>query len=330
MLMPVDKALLALAGQRLLEAERILLVSHVRPDGDAVGSLLGLGLTLQGAGKSVQMVLADGMPANFRYLSGNERVRNHIDGDAGFICTLDCSDLGRAGDVLNGRNPPDLNIDHHITNLNFAQLNLVDPKAVATVEIVADLIDVMQLVIPINAAIALLNGLITDTLGFRTSNMTPRALRLAATLMELGVDLPEIYRLALMRRSFEATRYWGAGLAQMERDDGIVWATLTSVDRKTVGYSGRDDADLINVLAAIDNAAIAVIFVEQPDQRIKVSWRAQPGYDVSGIALSFGGGGHPAAAGADVSGELAMVRARVLEATRKLLQQSEGIRTRMV
>jgi phosphoesterase RecJ-like protein len=141
-------------------------------------------------------------------------------------------------------------------------------------------------------------------------------LRLAADLMEQGADLSELYRLALVTRSFEAARFWGTGLSTLEREGRMVWASLTQAERKAVGYSGRDDADLVTVLASIEGADIAMIFVEQPDNHVKVSWRAQPGFDVSQIALQFGGGGHPPASGADIAGELAEVQASVLAATR--------------
>ena len=306
-------------GQKFQMAEKIMVVSHIRPDGDAIGSVLGLGLSLQLIGKQVQMVLSDGLPPSFRHLPGADQLRQHPDGKFDLICVVDCSDLQRTGNALKGYPQPDLNIDHHITNLYFARLNLVDPQAVATAEILAELIREMHLPMPPSVAAALLTGLITDTLGFRTSNVQPNSLRLAASLMETGVDMPDLYRRTLVTRSFEATRVWGAGLSTLAREGRMVWATLTMADRKAAGYNGRDDADLINVLASIEDADIALIFVEQPNHHVKVSWRAKNGFDVSQVALQFGGGGHPPASGADITGKLADVQASVLVATRALL-----------
>jgi phosphoesterase RecJ-like protein len=302
-------------------SQRILIVSHVRPDGDAVGSLLGWGLSLQAGGKDVQMVLSDGVPASYRHLPGAEQVRLKSDGSFDWTVVLDCSDLQRTGNALDGNSAPDLNVDHHITNLNFARINLVEPTAVATSEILAGLIESLRLPMPQSVAAALLTGLITDTIGFRTSNMTPKVLRLAADLMEKGVDLPELYQQVLVKRSFEATRFWAAGLNQLEKDGRLVWATLTMADRKAAGYSGRDDADLVNVLSSIEDTDIAVIFVEQKNGNVKVSWRAQPGFDISKLAMQFGGGGHPAASGAEIPGNLDNARTAVLEATRTFLKQ---------
>lgn len=319
--MPVDKNLSNDIAGEIARSNKILVVSHIRPDGDAVGSVLGFGLSLQAAGKDVQMVLADGVPTSFRYLKGSDQIRNRPDGECDLVCVLDSSDLQRVGSALNGYKTPDLNIDHHITNLNFARLNLVDAKAAATSQILSELLPAIGLPVTAPAADALMTGMIADTLGFRTSNMTPAILRLSADLMEGGADLPELYRLALSRRSFEAAKYWGCGLSNLERQDRLIWTTLTMADRKMVGYSGRDDADLVNMLSSIDDADIAVMFVEQNDDWVKVSWRSQPGFDVSQLALIFGGGGHPAASGAEILGGLEEVIDKVLEVTRVYLRK---------
>jgi phosphoesterase RecJ-like protein len=142
--------------------------------------------------------------------------------------------------------------------------------------------------------------------------------------MDRGANLAELYNRALVRRSFEAVLYWGRCLIKLQRENRITWGTLTLQDREASGYSGNDDADLINVLSAVDETDVAVIFVEQRENKVKVSWRAQPGLDVSKIALSFGGGGHPAAAGAEISGTLPEVQARVLKATQTSLADQKS------
>ena len=145
-------------------------------------------------------------------------------------------------------------------------------------------------------------------------------MRQAATLMEIGADMPELYMRGLIRRSFEATRYWGAGLSNLQRKDGMVWGKLTLSDRKAAGYSGNDDADLINAISAIDGYKVGMIFVEQADNHVKISWRAlENGIDVSSIAQRFGGGGHAAAAGADVAGTLDEVITRAIQSTKDML-----------
>jgi len=321
---------IAQARQEIKDARRIFLTSHVRADGDAAGSLLGMGLSLQSAGKKVQLVLEDGLPSSFRFLPGADLVKNHAEDDFDYVITLDCSDLSRVGGALknlsssNGASPviPDLNIDHHITNMNFARLNIVHDSAVATSEILATHLPLLGLPVDSQVAVCLLTGIITDTIGFRTNNLTARTMRIAAELMDKGANLPDLYRQSLGQRSYEAARYWGQGLTHLERDGSIIWASLSLADRSVADYPGRDDADLINVISSIIDAKIALVFVEQNNGSVKVSWRAQPGYDVSQIALRFGGGGHEAASGAELKGSLNEVCQVVLNATRPLVEAS--------
>jgi bifunctional oligoribonuclease and PAP phosphatase NrnA len=316
--MPEDT--IAAIKERLGDAQKILITSHIRPDGDAIGSLLGLGLALQNAGKTVQMVLVDGVPSSYRFLEGSDQVRNRPDVGFDTFISVDCADFKRTGKPFESIGQPDINIDHHITNECFGVLNLIEGREVATAAILTKYLPFWGYQITQPIAAALLIAIITDTLGFRTSNMTPAALRQAATLMETGVNMPELYMRGLVHRSFEAARYWGAGLSKLETSDGIVWSTLTLEDRKASGYSGNDDADLINEISAIHGKKVGMIFVEQRDKHVKISWRAlDTGIDISPVAKHFGGGGHAAAAGADIPGELSEIQPLVLKTTREML-----------
>jgi bifunctional oligoribonuclease and PAP phosphatase NrnA len=310
-------------------AKRVLIVSHVRPDGDAIGATLGLGLALHAAGKTVSMVLADGLPRSFRFLKGSSLVHHRGSGEYDLRVVLDCSDLLRTGGVL-AEIQPDINIDHHLTNLNFARINLVMPEAVATSAILAEFLPEWGFPIDKDIANALLTGVVSDTIGFRTSNVTAHALRLAANLVENGADLPELYNQALVRRSYEAALYWGQALSRLNRKDRLIWTSLTLEDRLKAGYTGNDDADLINMLSTVDDMDISVIFVEQKEGRVKVSWRAQPGIDVSQVAFQFGGGGHAAASGAEIQGSLEEVQAKVLQATFTMLESNTNHKNKNV
>jgi len=314
----MDDSLIETTRRELHEADRILIVSHLRPDGDAVGSMLGLGLALQEAGKTVQMVLADGVPSSENHLTGSKQVLFSPEGEFDLTVVVDCSDLDRVGKALNGYGVPDWNIDHHITNLNFARLNLVQPEAASTAEILAELIPAWGLPLSNGVVSALLAGILTDTIGFRTSNVTPKTLRIAAGLIEAGGNLFDLYHHSLLQRSYQAARYWGMGLSKLQREGRMVWTTLTAVDRRAAEYSGCDDADLTNVVSTINETDVSLIFIEQNRSHVKVSWRSQPGFDVSQIALSFGGGGHKSAAGAEIEGTLEEVQEKVLTATRSL------------
>ncbi len=316
----MDTSLTGAIKEKLAAANNIVIASHVRPDGDAVGSLLGLGLALQNAGKSVQMVLVDGVPGSFKHLEGSEQVRKEPTNNHDLFITVDCADFKRVGKAFENFDKPGINIDHHITNELFGALNLIEAEEVATSAILTNHLPEWGLEITKPVAAALLTGIVTDTLGFRTSNTTPESLRQAATLMEKGVDMPDLYMRALVKKTFPAAKYWGAGLSSLECKNEIVWGTLTLSDRKLAGYGGNDDADLINMISAIDNNKVCMVFVEQSDHHVKVSWRAlEPGIDVSPIAKYFKGGGHAAAAGADIQGSLSEVQKEVLIKTREML-----------
>lgn len=315
----MSRTTVAEIGRSLKSAERILLISHIRPDGDAVGSLLGFGLALKAVGKNVQLVLADGIPSTYKHLSGWELVRKQPVERYDLSIVLDCSDIYRAGEFYQGYKNPDINIDHHKTNLFFAEINLVDQKAVATAEIIAQHLDEWDLPLEQEIADALLTGLITDSLGFRTGNMSPDALRTSARLLEASSSLSYLYNKALINRTYEATKLWGAGLSSLQREGPLVWTTITLRDRRNSRYPGNDDADIVNILSSIDDAKVSIVFVEQPYDKVKVSWRAEPDIDITPLALFFGGGGHPAAAGAEIPGDINSVRTQVLEKTQDLI-----------
>ena len=307
-------------AKKFASSKRILIVSHVRPDADAVGSLLGLGLALKNIGKNVQMILEDGID-KYGYLPGSDSVSRAPQGEIDMVIVVDCSDPHRVGKVLVGYNAIDLVVDHHKTNIKFGNLNIIEPEQAATAAILYDHMPHWGLSFNPQIATCLLSGIVGDTIGFRTSNVNSNLMRKAGALMDLGADLSDIYRSELVLKSFNSIRYWGRGLNRVQCEDGLVWTSLSLSDRKKIGYPGNDDADLVNVLSAVQETQIALIFVEQSQDKIKVSWRAQPGWDVSDIAFKFGGGGHAAASGADVKGTLEDVQERVIIETRKLLAE---------
>ncbi len=295
-----------------------LILSHERPDGDAVGSLLAMGLALKSLGKQPTMAMVEGIPSRFKFLLGAEDVQKVLPQDYDLVIVLDCSDMERIG--FNLETKPDINIDHHPTNEEFATVNLVEHKAAATTELLYHLFKEIDL--PLNPGIrdALMLGLITDTIGFRTPSVHPDFFRIVADLLDEGAQLVELYERALNQRSFIAARYWGRGLAHLKRQGDMLWTELSLKDRKAIDYPGDDDADLVNLLTTIESPKIVLIFVEQEEKRVKVSWRSKLGFNVAAVAASFGGGGHEQAAGAMIEGTLEDVKSRVLAATQKLLE----------
>ena len=305
--------------EKLHKSQRPLIFSHIRPDGDAIGSLIGLGLALQKAGKTPCLVLEDGLPAKYRFINGHKLIVKKPVDDADLTIVLDCSDNRRIGDSFINLHA-DINIDHHKTNENFGDINFVLPDYPATTAILAEFLPIWGFPLDQDSSSALLMGILTDTIGFRTSNVTPATLRQAATLMELGADLPGIYTNALVSQSFPASLIWGAALSRLVREDGLVWTVITLDDRKKAGYAGLDDADLTNVLSAIEGSDVSIVFNEQKSGKVKVSWRSNAPYDVSRIAQQFGGGGHAPASGAEIEGTLDEVENTVLAKTKQYMK----------
>lgn len=309
-------------SELLHKASKIGITSHIRPDGDAIGAVLGLGLGLSAAGKSVQMVLRNGVSRAYKHLAGADRILKSFSGENDLYIVVDCSDLERTGGLLNDREV-DIVIDHHITNREFGKVNLVKPDSVAVCAILAEHMPRWGLSIDKEIADALLSGIISDSIGFRTSNTTASSLRIAAELIDKGADITRLYNKALISKPFASVNYWGYGLAKLERENGLVWTTLSLEDRRKANYMDDDDADLTNILSSIEDMDVAVLFIEQQPDQVKVSWRAQPGINVASIADALGGGGHPAAAGVEINGSLSQVKEMVLNKTREYLRTTQ-------
>ncbi len=297
-------------------ARTAAIVSHINPDGDAVGSLLGLGHMLHAAGLRVTLALADPVPDNLRFLPGADTIIRRVAERPDVLIAVDSGDRERLGDAVPADWAVDLNIDHHKTNTDYGRVNVVVPDAPSTTAVLAEHAAAWGLRILPAAAQALLTGLLTDTLGLRTASVTPDTLRLAARLMEHGADLSTAFYEALVARSFAEIRYLGRGKARAQMDGRVIWSYLTRADRAETGFAVPDDAGLVNALLVAREADLAVVFIETDDpQVVKISWRAKAGWDVGELARAFGGGGHAAAAGARVQGSLDAVRAQVLAAT---------------
>ncbi|MBP7195823.1 MAG: bifunctional oligoribonuclease/PAP phosphatase NrnA [Anaerolineaceae bacterium] len=307
--------------EQLIAAPEVVIVGHIRPDGDAVGSMLGLAHALRAKGKHVDCVLQDGMPAKYAFLPGAEEVLKTVPQPCGYLIVVDSSDIQRTGSVLDGIQAPDLVIDHHNTHDAFGKIDYVEPETEATALILAEKLPCWGFPITPDAATCLLAGLLSDTIGFRTGNTKPAALRAAADLMEKGADFHKVYLKTLSDKTLAEARYWGQGLSKIRQNGTIIWSTLTLHDRMKSNYQGNDDADLINILSAIQGPLMTILFVEQEGGKVKVSWRSVEGVDVSKLAREFGGGGHKAAAGADIEGNLQEIQNKVIISSEKYLKE---------
>lgn len=326
----MDPNLLDSIRSSIERAGRILIVTHVGPDGDAIGSLLGLGWLLRARGKDRVLLCEDPLPESYHFLPGSDEIVQQAREPFDLVICLDCSDRYRMGDdvarfVESLPGPvPLINVDHHVTNSRFGTVNWVDPSAVAAAQMILELAEALGWELAPPAATCLLNGLITDTRSFRTSNVDSRAIQAALRLMEAGASLSDITRQALEQRSLASVRLWGQAIERLHLEDGILWTAVTVDMRRRLELDGSDFSGLANFLSGIREADVVVVFTERDNGMIDVGMRAVPGLDVARTALRLGGGGHPQAAGCTLEGELAQVEKRVLaEVHRSLAEQRE-------
>jgi len=310
----------------LRRASRILAITHLNPDGDAIGSLLGFTLAMRSLGKTVQPACQDTPQARFRYLRGVNDIWQKVDGAFDLVVGIDASDIYRLGDVYQPAVHsalPMIVFDHHITNTYYGVANVVEPEKASSAEIILQLLRRMNIPLTSDIAAALMTGLITDTLCFRTSNTTPDTMAAAMELMRAGASLVEITRQALVLRPFSEIVFLGAGITEAKLENGIAYANISRKMRKQYGQDDRGDAGLVGQLISVEEAKIAVVFSEDNDGSIKVSMRSAPGYDVSRVAFEFGGGGHPAAAGCTLSGPMRDATSRILRRLQQVVQRSD-------
>jgi len=314
-------------AEELLRAQNILVIGHKDPDGDAIGSILGLSWALRKLGKRAQPACADPVPETYVFLPGSEAIGPFSATDHDLIVTLDGSDATRFGacfDLDRVGHRTVVNIDHHITNTRFASVNWVGDRYAATCEMVFDLLPLFRMQPDARIATCLLTGSLTDTLGFRTSNTTPRLLRTAAQLVEAGAPLAEITDQVFSRRSLKSLQLWGKVIESMQCEGELVWAANTIAMRKACGVNRSATNGVVNLLATTREANIAILFTERDQGQIDVSMRARPGYNVSEVAFQLGGGGHPQAAGCTLAGPLDEIRELVLAQLKASLDGRTG------
>jgi phosphoesterase RecJ-like protein len=309
------------AIERISSAQTVLVVCHVAPDGDAIGSLLGLGTALEQTPKHVTLICPDPVPEEYDHLPRWETVigplpeRPPPSGQGAVLVTLDCSApdrLGKAYDAQWLAGIPIVNIDHHPTNTYFGEVNWVEPSAVATAQMLVHLIEALHIPLDADSATCLLHGLVSDTLGFRTPNTGVEVLRTAIRLMEAGAPLPYLTDRIFNHRPLGMVRMWTHALQELTLEGHILFSEVTQRMRREVGYDQDGDAGLVNFMNATNEADIAVVFSELEDGQINVSMRSTARYDVSQVAFQLGGGGHTQAAGCTLPGPLADAKARVL------------------
>jgi bifunctional oligoribonuclease and PAP phosphatase NrnA len=303
------KEVLKEIGQR----QRFLLTSHARPDGDAIGSALACSQILRLMGKDAEVVLRDGVPRIYHPLPFADTVitAERVNGKYEAAIILECDSIQRTR--LHGLEDRFLiNIDHHLSGRPFAHVNWIDPKAVATAELVYKLAREAGVKISAEIATCIYTAVLTDTGSFMFEGTNEHTFALARELVLAGADPAHCARNVYFGHSTAKMRLLGAALSNLHREGALAWIWVTREQMEHVGAKEEDCEGLVNYALSIHDVEVAAFFRELPDGRFRVSLRSKGQLNVSAIAEQFGGGGHQCASGCAVEGPLSIAVARVV------------------
>jgi len=312
-------------GEIFERHQSFVLLSHVRPDGDAIGSQLALGFALIAAGKSVRMINEDGLPENLTFMAGSEAIETPPAAplDVQVAIALDTATKPRLGEnALKAASNAKIwiNIDHHISNPKYGDFNLIDATSPATGQILYQLIIALGLPMPAESRDAIYVAVSTDTGSFQYPSTTAITYDLAADLIRRGLDVGTINSNTYDNHPYRRVELMRALLNTLERTpDGLVahWE-MRDQTRIDLALTPDDSEGLIDIIRAIRGVQVAVFFEELPDGKIRVSMRSKDRrYNVCEIAMEFGGGGHALAAGIRMTGPLKNAKPLVLEAIQR-------------
>ncbi|MFZ5571949.1 MAG: DHH family phosphoesterase [Thermodesulfobacteriota bacterium] len=313
--------------QHLDQSRRVLVTSHIQPDGDALGSQLAMGLALTARNKTVTFFNETETPRMYCFLPAVDRVVHHLDSVDEFdtAVVLDCGDLRRVGEnaAFVERVPTIINIDHHLTNTRFGRFQLVDPSACATAEIVYRLIKAMDIPLTKAMAFGIYTGIMTDTGSFRFSNTNQEAFGICEEMVGLGVDPNLVANHVYITYSLSRIKLLNLVLESIEVSENgkLSMMSLTQEMLEKTGTKPEDIGRLINYARHIEDVKVAALIFESKNGsgntakglgHFHVSLRSNGSVDVAEIASRYGGGGHVTAAGFNITASLDDVKARIL------------------
>ena len=310
----------------LRNCQKVVLTSHVRPDCDALGSELGMLGILEAIGKDVRIVNAQATPPTLAWIDPDRRIESLQTGvkkadlaDRDLFLIVDTSawaQLGAMADVAKEMRAKVLVIDHHVSEDDLSDRWFKDTTAEATARIISEV--ALRLKVPLTERIAtpLYAGLSTDTGGFRFPSTSAETFRVAGRLVDAGASPPAVYRELFEQDSLARIHLVGRTLsgAKPAHDGKVIYSTVRQSDIKEVNALPSDTEDLVNLTLAVKGTEVAVILIEQPDARVKVSFRSRGKVDCNLLAATVNGGGPKAAAGAILPGPFDEARAKVTAA----------------
>ena len=316
----------------LKTSDPILLATHKNPDGDAIGSLLALGIALETMGKTAHFFCESNIPAVYQFLQGVNRVIHQLPGsDCGTALVLDCGNIERLGEAAEDvkRFPVIINIDHHATNTGFGHYKYIDVDACASAEIVYQIITAMAVPISKAIATAIYTGILTDTGSFRFTNTNQAAFAICQEMVAKGVDPSSVARHVYGTYSMGRLKLLNLALDSIEisPDGKVSWMALTQEMMKETGTQPEDADGIINYARRIEDVKVAILIQElggngnggrNRKTPYHVSLRSDGSVDVSTIASAFGGGGHVSAAGFNTDASLSDLKSQILKMTESI------------
>jgi phosphoesterase RecJ-like protein len=317
-------------AERIASAERILILTHINPDGDAIGSLLGMWHALRALGKQALPLASSPLPTYTHWLPGVEQIQVYQAGqvlpEADLAILLDTASLMRVGRIYEEHAHalaalPALIIDHHVTNDGAATLNLIRPSAASTCELLFALFQAMGLTITPDMATCLMLGLTTDTQSFQTSATTAETLQSAAGLLACGADYMRVVHEVYFALPPSSAILIGIALAEMRREGALAWTTVTQAMMRATGAEDEAADEVVRMMQRIAGVRALVLFKERYDGTTKISLRAQPPINVASLATTWGGGGHAQASGATLLMSPTEAANEVLPRLRSLLEE---------
>lgn len=313
------------------KGSRFLVISHVNPEGDAVGSAIAMGLGLKKLGKYSKVFFNDNIPNVLKFLPGAEDIAHNIDSneiyDAAIV--VDCGQLNRVGNNFKTiqQKCKIINIDHHITNDMFGNINVVIPDASSTGEVVYDLLTLMDVPITKDIAVNLYTSILSDTGSFRYSSTTPHALAVASELLKAGVDPWNISQRLYESHPVKRFKLLGKVLNTLEvTEDGQIAVLVVTLDMLKDAGADKDITEgFVNFARAVEGVEVGILFRESKPGEYKMSFRSRGNINVAEIGGIFGGGGHKNAAGCNITGTLEEVKEKILSAAIEKIRNIQGV-----
>jgi phosphoesterase RecJ-like protein len=319
-----------LIAQQIAQADRILILSHINPDGDAIGSLLGLWHALQALGKSAVPLASSALPSYALWLPGAEHVQVYQPGgglpEADLVIMADTASLSRVGRIYDEhaetlRSLPLVVIDHHVTNEGAGVVDLVRPSAASTCELLFHLFRAMVVPVSPELATCLLLGVVTDTQSFQTSATKPDSLRVTADLLEHGADHSRVIHEVYFALPPSSAALIGLALGQLQLEGPLAWTFVTQEMMRSTGAEDEAADEVVRTMQRIVGVRALVLFKERADGTTKISLRSLPPLNVARVAQTWGGGGHTQASGATLEMTPAQAAAEVLPHLRRLVAE---------